>query len=444
MLISLSQEQKQAIRLLSLGTFLEYFDLFLYVHMTVVLNELFFPPADSCTKSLLATLAFVSTFVFRPLGALLLGYIGDTYGRGITVMISTFMMAVTCLVMVYIPTYARIGITATWIVVLCRVLQGIASMSEIVGAQLYLTETIQLPARYPAVGLMNVFGDLGSIAALGVATLVTTQAFNWRMAFMLGACVAVIGVMARTALRESPEFADAKRRIRGVFKELNKDTKSLKSSLFYHEKVNKQTALAYFLIKCTSPFFIYFTYIYCGEILQVTFGYDVHQTLLHNFFISVVQLLGWSVLRTYLSTKLYPLSILQFVWKGLFAFSLCLPWLLSMISAPWQLFLIQSFINVFMANDLPAVPIFFRHFPVFKRFSYTSFLYASAYALVYAVTAFGLTHLVAYLGYWGLWVIMLPIFMGYGYGINHFKKLDVESDRYKQETAIQARASSAS
>ncbi|WP_235364329.1 hypothetical protein [Rickettsia felis] len=70
---NLNREQKQAIGLLSIGTFLEYFDLMLYVHMAVLLNELFFPQYDTHVNRLLAAFSFCSTFIFRPLGALLFG-----------------------------------------------------------------------------------------------------------------------------------------------------------------------------------------------------------------------------------------------------------------------------------------------------------------------------------------------------------------------------------
>jgi MFS family permease len=71
----LTKEQKEAIGLLSIGTFLEYFDLMLYVHMAVLLNELFFPKTDPNTASLITAFSFCSIFVFRPFGALLLGYL---------------------------------------------------------------------------------------------------------------------------------------------------------------------------------------------------------------------------------------------------------------------------------------------------------------------------------------------------------------------------------
>jgi MFS family permease len=151
---SLTKNQKEAIGLLSTGTFLEYFDLMLYVHMAVLLNELFFPKTDPHTTALLSAFAFCSSYVLRPFGAVLFGYIGDKVGRKITVVITTFLMAVACCVMGIIPTYAEIGGIAAWIITTCRIVQGIASMGEMTGAQLYLTETLKPPVRYPYVGYL--------------------------------------------------------------------------------------------------------------------------------------------------------------------------------------------------------------------------------------------------------------------------------------------------
>lgn len=91
---SLTREQKEAVGLLSIGTFLEYFDVMLYVHMAVLLNELFFPETDPLTTRLIAALSFSSVFILRPFGAIIFGYIGDNFGRKLTVIITTTLMAV--------------------------------------------------------------------------------------------------------------------------------------------------------------------------------------------------------------------------------------------------------------------------------------------------------------------------------------------------------------
>ncbi len=136
---SLTREQKEAVGLLSIGTFLEYFDLMLYVHMAVLLNDLFFEPSNPFTSSLYTAFAFCSTYVLRPVGALIFGWIGDNIGRKVTVVITTSMMAISCVIMASLPTYAEIGILASCLVTICRMVQGMSSMGEVIGAELYVS-----------------------------------------------------------------------------------------------------------------------------------------------------------------------------------------------------------------------------------------------------------------------------------------------------------------
>jgi MHS family proline/betaine transporter-like MFS transporter len=145
---SLTREQKEVVGLLSIGTLLEYFDLMLYVHIAVLLNDLFFPKYDPHVMQLLSALAFCSTYLLRPIGALIFGWIGGNIGRKSTVIITTAMMAVSCIIMANLSTFAQIGIVASWLVTICRIVQGMTSMGEITGAQLYLTEYLIPPKRY--------------------------------------------------------------------------------------------------------------------------------------------------------------------------------------------------------------------------------------------------------------------------------------------------------
>ena len=94
-MFGLNKEQGEAVALLSIGTFLEYFDLMIYIHMAVLLNELFFPKTDMHTAALLSAFAFCSTYLLRPVGAIVFGYIGDHVGRKVTVVITTTMMSIS-------------------------------------------------------------------------------------------------------------------------------------------------------------------------------------------------------------------------------------------------------------------------------------------------------------------------------------------------------------
>lgn len=268
----LTTEQKEAVGLLSIGSFLEYADLMLYIHMAVLLNEIFFPKTDPHTSGLLAAFAFWSTYCLRPVGALVFGYIGDYIGRKATVIITTFMMSLACITMALVKTYDEIGIKASIIVTLCRMLQGMSCVGEVSGAELYLTETTKPPVQYPAVTAVTVFSTLGATAALLIASMVTSSSdANWRIAFWIGSVIAIVGVFARTALRETPDFVNAKLKIKKTIEIVNGDLNSLKCNPIINEPVYWKTTLSYFLIRCAWPACFYFVYIYCSNILRDVF-----------------------------------------------------------------------------------------------------------------------------------------------------------------------------
>ena len=85
-------------------------------------------------------------------------------------------------------------------------------MGEVMGAKIYITEITKPPAQYPAVLLVTLSSSLGAMVALGLASLVTHISMNWRVGFWIGACIAVVGSVVRTRLRETPDFVDMKRK----------------------------------------------------------------------------------------------------------------------------------------------------------------------------------------------------------------------------------------
>lgn len=428
---NLIRQQKEAVWLLSIGTFLEYFDLMLYVHMAVVLNELFFPKYDSHAAQLLLAFTFCATYLLRPIGGLIFGWIGDNIGRKATVVITTFMMAISCFIIANLPTYTEIGITATVIVSICRIVQGMTSMGEIIGAELYLTETIKRPQQYMSVTLMSFFSVLGEIFALGVAFISTSYNFNWHYAFWFGGLVALIGSVARTSLRETPEFADAKRRMKMIFADINENTSILEKNPMWTEKVNKVTALSLFLMFCAWPACFYLTFIHCGEILRNNFGYTVEQVIYQNFFVSIVEVLGILSL-VYLCYYVYPLMILKIRMVIFWVLILICPYLLSHDRTAFDIFLLQVFILLFLPSLAPARSILFTYFPVFQRFTYVSSLFA-IHTTMYIITSFGLIYLTKYLGNYGLLIIIIPVMIGYTFGILHFEKLEKTAGKYPKK-----------
>ena len=432
-LSSLTRTQKEAVGLLQIGTFLEYFDLMLYVHMAVLLNDLFFPKTDPKTASLLTAFAFCSTYLLRPFGALFFGYIGDHLGRKTTVIMTTMIMAISCIIMASLPTYAQIGITAAWLVTLCRVAQGLSSMGEVIGAEIYMTEITKPPARYPAVGLIGCASRFGTVGALGVAMLVTSQGFNWRNGFWIGAAIALVGSLARTRLRETPDFVDMKRQLKKVmedarekkpntFKELNNVKETLE-----RQKVSWKTMYAYFSVASGAAVSLYFSYFYCAGLLK-EIGYTSNAIIYQNFFVSITELIGMT-LTVILSYRIYPMKILKFKALLFIPFLCILPFLINNSPTASMIFFVQVIGITLGLSGIPADAILYAHFPVFKRFTYVSFIYAISRSLMAIVTSFGIAYLTSFLGAWGLYFIFIPLICSFLWGVYHYETLEHRTTR---------------
>ena len=203
---------KNSIILLGSGTFLEYFDFMLYVHMAVLLNELFFPKTDSFNSHLLAAFTFSVSFVFRILGGIIFGHIGDKKGRKRVIIITTLLMSVACSIMAVLPTYEQIGLTAGIIMIGCRIVQSMSSIGELLGASIYLLETVrQRPLQYSVVSSMAIFSSLGGFGALAFCAFIFSFGLSWRLAFLGGSVIAIISFFCRKKLIETPDFLNSQR-----------------------------------------------------------------------------------------------------------------------------------------------------------------------------------------------------------------------------------------
>lgn len=426
---ALRREHKEAIGLLYIGTFLEYFDLMLYVHMAVLLNDLFFPKTDPYTASLLAAFAFCSTYVFRPFGALLFGYIGDHIGRKSTLIITTFMMALSCLIMALLPTYTEIGILASIMMIGCRVLQSISATGEVIGAEIYLTEVLKPPLSYKIVSLLAEMCTIGGMAALFLAAVVLKFDASWRWIFMFGCLIAFIGSGARTRLSETIEFVDMKKRMKKTIEESDENGVETaaellkKDSPIWQEKVKFGTGLAYFFIYSGFPLCFYLTFIYGADVLKNNFHYSADQIVVHNLWLTVLGFfsgISFIILSTYFKAlSLIKVRAIVFLFLSMFM-SIFMPHTTSFM----LLCVMQIASVVFCLGTVPGIPIFFQHFPVFKRFTYSSLIYSFTRAIMYLVTSLGLVCLVNSFGRAGIMTLTIPVSLCFLWGVRHFEKLE--------------------
>lgn len=424
--LPLTKNQKEAIVLLLIGTFLEYFDLMLYVHMAVLLNEVFFPKVDPYTKSLISAFTFCSIYLLRPIGALIFGYIGDVMGRKKTVIITSMLMALSCICMAILPTYEQIGILASLGVTVCRAIQSISSQSEIIGAEIYLAEIMQPPARYAAVALTSFSASLGGVVALVLAIIISTLGLPWRIAFWIGALIALIGFSARVRLRETPEFVNLKLRIEKIIKQsknIKKNNIFTSTHPLWQEKVNFKTGLAYFIISCGYPACFYLSYIYCGNILQNNFGYTSAQVIEQNLVVALFQSISF-LCYALCSYKINPLKILNFrVWIFI-PILLIYPWLLVEFTSAKQVLIFQCMVIVFGIMDCPGAGLFIEHFPIARRFTSLGLMYAFSRMIIYIITSFGFVYLTKWFSNQGVFLLLMLITLGFIWSIRHFQKLE--------------------
>ncbi len=187
-----------------------------------------------------------------------------------------------------------------------------------------------------------------------------------------------------------------------------------------------------FLIQCAWPVCFYFIYFHCGTVLKNSFGYTTEQVINQNLIISIVQVLSFMV-WTYLSCYIYPLILLKFKLAIFSIIMVFFPYLLDNLTSPFDLLILQVIMTMFSLSYSSAMPIFYKHFPVFKRFTYASVLYALSRAIIYLITSFGLVYLTNYWGNFGILIIILPVIMGFAFGLNHFGNLEKAVGNYPQK-----------
>jgi MHS family proline/betaine transporter-like MFS transporter len=195
------------------GTLLEWYDFSLFAALAPVLSELFFPLRNH-TASLLATfMTFAAGFLARPIGALYLGNLGDKLGRKSSLFITVTLMTVATVSIGLLPTYAQIGITAPILLVVLRLLQGLAVSGEYSGAITFLSELAE-PGRKGFVASFTITGAaggmvLGSLVSLVVSHILSHAAllnWGWRLPFIGSIVLGGVGLYMRAKLTESPAF----------------------------------------------------------------------------------------------------------------------------------------------------------------------------------------------------------------------------------------------
>ena len=197
----------------TLGTVFEWYDFFVYGTLAALIAKLFFP-SDNATLGFLLTLAtFGAGFGVRPVGAVLFGYLGDKLGRKYTFLVTISLMGVATAAVGLLPTYAQIGIWAPALLVVCRLLQGLALGGEYGGAAIYVAEHAPREKRgfYTSFIQSGVIGGfLLSVAVVLISNVAVDKAawesWGWRVPFLFSVLLLGVSLWIRLKLKESPVF----------------------------------------------------------------------------------------------------------------------------------------------------------------------------------------------------------------------------------------------
>jgi len=197
------------------GTALEWYDFFIYgTAAALVFGTVFFPKAEARTGVLLAFATFGVGFLFRPLGGILFGHLGDRIGRKMTLIVTTLVMGVSTGVIGLLPTYKTIGVAAPILLVLLRVCQGLGAGAEFGGASTLLAEHAPHHRR----GFFTSFAQTGVQIGLLTGTIVflfvsqlsdeALFSWGWRVPFLVSFLMIGVALYVRLRVEESPIFKE--------------------------------------------------------------------------------------------------------------------------------------------------------------------------------------------------------------------------------------------
>jgi MFS family permease len=201
----------------SAGTLIEWYDFYIFGSLATILAAQFYPPGNE-TAAFLATLAtFATGFAVRPFGAVVFGRIGDIVGRKFTFVLTISIMGAATFIIGLLPTFETIGIAAPIILVILRILQGLALGGEYGGAAIYVAEHSPDDRRGYYTGYIQTTATLGLLVALAVVVILSVslgetafESWGWRIPFLLSGVLVALALYIRWSLRETPLFARLK------------------------------------------------------------------------------------------------------------------------------------------------------------------------------------------------------------------------------------------
>lgn len=210
-----SANNRKLIIATTIGSIFEIFDFIAFVFLTPILAELFFPKEASSKAVWFTYLTIAISYLLRPIGGMILGHLGDKYGRKSVFSISILLMSLPSLIIGIMPTYAQIGYFATALLMLMRILQGFSVGGEVPGSITYIAEKFKQVNYFFACAWLTFGANFAvAVGSQGIKLLTTytssefMHSIGWRIPFIFGSLLTIVGFYIRKSISESEAYQE--------------------------------------------------------------------------------------------------------------------------------------------------------------------------------------------------------------------------------------------
>lgn len=370
-----------------MGNIIEWYEFSLFAYLAPTISALFFPAENRITGLLLTFSVFASGFFVRPFSAVLLGHVGDRVGRAKTLKTTILFISLASVLTGFLPTFSSVGVLASVLLVLCRLVQGFCIGGEFAGVMVYLTESAPAHRRAFLSAMTNNGSNLGVLLAIAACAFVSGSLspahflqYGWRVLFIFGGVLGLIGLWLRRDMAESE-----------TFERIARNT-SRYVPIVYVLKTQSLKLLSIFGLLCISACGSYVLMGYLSTYLHVFLGVPLSsayaiQTLFIVVSLLLVPLFAW--MNDHYGRK----GVLAFAIVGYLLFSIPIFYGLPFYTSAWVLLPLA----VFYSAEQASTPVIMAEMlPSKGRYTGVSIAYNLNMALVGGTAAFVNTALIQY------------------------------------------------
>lgn len=370
----LTKKEMKLFAISSLGGALEFYDFVVYIYFSSIISKLFFNLSSTYASLLLTYSVFATGYLARIAGGLLFSHFGDLTGRKKSFSLTVFLMAAPTFIIGILPTYSQIGILATFLLFLCRFTQGLAIGGEIPCSITFIYEHARKAQRGLALGLLFagiIFGIfLGSSAGYLSSKLLTEKdlfGWGWRIPFILGGILGLIGVYLRKYLNETP-----------IFKQMLLETNHFPIKVVLKEyklQLFKTTATIWLIAISVTLYFLYlpnYFVLYFNFNIQDVLKVNTISVLLYSFLIII-----FGILIDYINPKI--ILLISCIFLIIFNIPVFLTFKSSSIFPIYAAYLFISITNA--AATASGILLLAKSFPTYIRYTGSSFAYNLAFGI---------------------------------------------------------------